>query len=197
MTAEKIVYIIPGFKQRTSGKAYKEIAAILKSEGYHPILITIPWKKTSISENTAYFLKEYKKVLAKKEYILGFSFGAMIAFLAATKVNTTGLILCSLSPYFQEDLEKMKKNPAAQITRRRYKDFSKLHCSSLAKRVKAGQIHMLYGAKEAKTLIKRVTETYGHLSSTDKYLIPIEKTTHDIGDKRYLTKIHQIAKIMN
>ncbi|MFI5265598.1 MAG: hypothetical protein ACHQT7_02540, partial [Candidatus Levyibacteriota bacterium] len=106
MIREKVIFIIPGFRQSTTSTAYKEIAKVLKSEGYHPILVKIPWKGSTISSSTEYFLKRFNKIDAKKKYILGFSYGAMIAFLAATKVKTTGLILCSMSPYFKEDLSK-------------------------------------------------------------------------------------------
>lgn len=112
----------------------------------------------------------------------------MIAFLASTKVEVKGLMLCSMSPYFKEDLSKMA---------RKHKDFSKLNFKTLAKKIRAEQILMLYGAKEAKSLIKRVTEAFYKISSPDKYLIPIHQTEHNIGDRRYLNKIHQAAKVLN
>lgn len=195
--SEKTVFVIPGFRQKADNKAYKEIAKILKGEGYRPILTNIPWKQTTISENTAYFLKQFKKIKTKEKYILGFSFGAMIAFIASTKVKVSGLILCSLSPYFQEDVLKDNNKWASSISTARYEDFSKLHAGTLAKNIKSGQTHFLYGAKEAKTLIKRVTETYGHIRSTRKHLIPIREAEHNIGDKRYLYKIQQIAKTLH
>ena len=117
---QKAVFIVPGFRQKPKNKAYKEIRKILKSEGYFPVLVNVPWKKSTISENTDYFLKIYKKIKARKKYVLGFSYGAMIAFIASTKVGASGLILCSLSPYFKEDTP-----------------FSQLHCGALAQKIKA------------------------------------------------------------
>lgn len=193
----KAIFIIPGYKHKPKNRAYKAIAKMLKSEGYDPIPITIPWKQTTISENTDYFLKKYKKINTNKKYILGFSFGAMIAFIASTKVSSSGLILCSLSPYFKEDISKASNRMISSITTQRYQDFSKLHCATLAKKIKAKQILMLYGAKEEKSLIKRVTQAFYQISLRRKYLILIEETEHDIGDKRYLYKIHQIAKKLN
>lgn len=104
----------------------------------------------------------------------------MIAFIASTKVEVCGLILCSLSPYFKEDLPS-----------------SRFHCDTVAKKTKAKQILMLYGAKEAKSLIKRATEAFDQISSAHKYLIPIRETEHNIGDKKYLNIIHQVAKVLN
>lgn len=197
MAEKKIVFIIPGYKHKPSHRAYSQLAKILKSEGYHPILITIPWEQSTISENTVYFLKEYKKIRAKKKYILGFSFGAMIAFIASTKVSACGVILCSLSPYFKEDLTKAPTSFSSSGTRMLYKDFSQLRCSTLAKQVKAKQILLLYGTNEAKSLTKRVSQVYRHISVTQKHLIPIKDTEHDIGDRKYLYTIRQVSKVLN
>lgn len=197
MTPKKTIFIIPGFRHIPTNKAYTEIAKILKKEGYSPIVVTIPWKHTTLSQNTEFFLKKYKKVHTKEKYILGFSFGAMIAFLASTKVSVDGLILCSLSPYFKEDMTRMNKNLHASLTMERYEDCSRLHAGRLSKQVKAKQTLLLYGEKEAKSLINRVNEIYDQIPSTHKYLLPILKTEHNIGDKRYLQKIHQIARTLN
>ncbi|MCL5071361.1 MAG: alpha/beta hydrolase [Actinobacteria bacterium] len=110
MSKRKTIFIIPGYRQRPENKAYKDLAKIVKAEGYNPVLISIPWKQTTISENCEYFLKLFKKINADEKYILGFSFGAMIAFLASTKISVSGLILCSLSPYFKEDLSELDEN---------------------------------------------------------------------------------------
>lgn len=197
MTEKKTIFIIPGFRHVPTNKAYTEIVKMLKKEGYSPIVVTIPWKHSTISQNTAFFLKKYKKIQTKEKYILGFSFGAMIAFLASTKVAVDGLILCSLSPYFKEDVLKMNKDVHASLTMERYADFSTLHSGRLTKQLKAKQVLLLYGQKEAKSLINRVNETYDQIPSTHKYLMPIWETEHNIGDKRYLEKIHQIARQLN
>ena len=60
MNKNKVVYVIPGFKQKPTNKAYQQITKILKKEGYYPVLIHVSWKETTISENTKFFLKEYK-----------------------------------------------------------------------------------------------------------------------------------------
>ena len=191
MFTKKTIFIIPGFNHLPTDKAYKQIVKILKKDGYSPILVNIPWKKATILENTKYFLKEYKKINSKNKYILGFSFGAMIAFIASTKVRSNGLILCSLSPFFKEDL------PVSKIVAKKNKDFYKLRSVSLAKKIKSEQILMMYGAQEARSLIRRANDTFNHISSANKFLFSIYKTEHDIGDKRYLNKIHQAARVLS
>lgn len=177
---QKIIFIIPGYRHIPTGRAYKELAGILKIQGYKPVLIKIPWRKTTISQNTQFFLKKYKRFTSREKYVLGFSLGAMIAFIASTKVKVSGLILCSLSPYFKEDLSS-----------------SEFKCKEIAKKTKAKQILMLYGAKEAKSLIKRVNEAFQQITLSNKNLISIKKTEHNIGDRRYLNTIDQVAKVLN
>ncbi|MDO8551226.1 MAG: hypothetical protein Q7S03_00895 [bacterium] len=194
---KRTVFIIPGYRHQATDKAYKEIARRLKKEGYSPILVNIPWKQTTISENTRYFLKKYRNKKTRNSYLLGFSFGAIIAFLASTKVSVSGLILCSLSPFFKEDLPKFSDNVFSPLKAERYQDFSRLHCATLAKKIKAKQIHLLYGTKEASSLKKRVADTYDKIPTAHKYLISIKEVEHNIGDIRYINKIHQIAKEIN
>lgn len=190
MKTAKVVYVIPGFRHTPKTKAYQKIAKILRGEGYKPVLVKIPWRQTTISENTEYFLKQYKKIKTRKKYILGFSFGAMIAMLASTKVSPSGLILCSLSPYFKEDIAKSGRGL-------RYEDFSKLHCKTLAKKVKAKSVNMLYGTKETKPLIRRVTKAYRQISASKKRLVAIKNIEHDIANKHYLQTIHTITKTLH
>lgn len=200
MAGEKFVFIVPGYRHKPTNKGYREIRKLLKKEGYSPISVAIPWKKSTISENTEFFLKKYKDIVAKKQikprqiYILGFSFGAMIAFLAATKISVKGLILCSLSPYFKEDLSKNKPTRLTVLQEKRWKDFSSFRNSNLSEKIKAKRIFMLYGTKESRSLIKRVTATFKKVSAQKKYLFPILNTQHDIADKKYLYTLHSIAK---
>lgn len=201
----KIAFVIPGYKHQPKNKAYKEIAKILKTEGYFPIVTSIPWKETTISENTAYFLEKYrelvterhKKLKKSKTYLIGFSFGAMIAFLASTKMKVSGLILCSLSPYFKEDLRTFNRNDFASITDKRYEDFLQLHSATIAKKTKAKHVLMLYGEKEAKSLIRRVRMTYRNIATENKYLITVHNTEHDINSRHYLQEIHHATKILH
>ncbi|MDP3941624.1 MAG: hypothetical protein Q8Q49_04940 [bacterium] len=196
MIEEKAIFIIPGFKQLPTDSSYKDLATILRNEGFFPILITIPWKKMTISQSAEFLLQELQKINAKKKYLLGFSFGAMIAFLTSTKTDLSGLILCSLSPYFKEDMSG-KNRRRSSMKKHLYRDFSKLHSGTLAKQIKADSILMLYGADEERTLIRRVIKTFEQIVSTKKYLLQITGADHDIGNKRYLQIIRKVAKTLN
>ena len=56
---------------------------------------------------------------------------------------------------------------------------------------------MLYGTLEARSLIYRVKETFGEIESKNKKLISIKRTEHNIGDKKYLRTIHQVALVLH
>ncbi len=191
--ADKVVFIIPGFMQRPNSREYREVSRILIEEGYFPIVVDVTWHKTTVSENTERFLEIFNSVDAKKKYILGFSFGAMIAFLASTKVEVAGLILCSMSPYFHEDLPKIGSN-WTPTTLARYQDFATLHCATLAKQLKAEQVLMLYGKDEAASLVNRARDAFEKITLENKYLIPVDGAQHNIGDSKYLLRIHQVAQ---
>lgn len=102
----KIVFLIPGFRQKISQKGYMNLRKRLQKDGFLVVPIAISWGGSTIADNTEFFLKKYAEKLAKLSisskdvYLLGFSYGALIAFLAATKISVKGLILCSLSPFF-------------------------------------------------------------------------------------------------
>lgn len=167
---------------------------MLKKQGYRTIVVPLPWKDTTISQNSELFLKKYKKITSQQKYILGFSFGAMIALLASTKVRSKGLILCSLSPYFQEDFAAVKRS---FVSDKMKEDFLTLSSQILAQKTKTKQILMLYGTLEPKALIRRVTNTFNQITSNHKFLLPIQATEHDLGNKRYLSTLHQATRHLN
>lgn len=184
----KAIFIIPGYRQSATSKTYQEIAATFRNEGFSPILVKIPWKNSTISDNTEYFLEKYKKIKARRKYILGFSYGAMIAFITTTKVSASGLILCSLSPYFKEDLPKKTTAAQSMLMIDRFNDFQKFHSGKIAKATKAKKVLMLYGAQESLPLIRRVVKTFSKIPSK-KHLIKVSRTEHEIGNHRYLNAI--------
>ncbi|MGE5042015.1 MAG: hypothetical protein ACM3IJ_03870 [Candidatus Levyibacteriota bacterium] len=193
MAEEKAIFIIPGYRQRPTQKAYRQLAQILKAEGYHPILVSIPWANTTISQNAEFFLKKLSRSKATEKYILGFSYGAMIALVASTRVKTDGLILCSLSPYFSEDLTT-KKTPKTKLMQKRYEDFTKMQCSELSSKVKTNKVLLLYGQEEAAVLVNRVKTAFGQVKTKKKYLIKVAGAEHEIGNKNYLSTIHFASK---
>lgn len=192
---KKIVFIIPGFRQKPTQIAYRNIAKLLRQEAYFPVRLSVTWKDTTLSENIADVVSKIKKKVHGKEkiYLLGFSYGAMIAFLAATKIPVKGLILCSLSPFFKEDLVKLPIS-ASDLQKKRHESFSLYKAKKVAQKVKAKKVMMFYGANESKPLIARVKKTFRHIPISGKYLLSVQNVEHNIADKKYMTAIHYATK---
>lgn len=195
MKRTKIVFIIPGFRHKISQKGYVDVKKRLKSEGYTVVSVAIPWRSSTIVENTDFFLKKYQEKITKYAalkdvYLFGFSYGALIAFLAATKIPVKGLILCSLSPFFKEDLPKNLPKNVSVLQEKRYGAFATLSSGKLAKKIKAKNVCMLYGEKESVRLIQRTKLAFSALASKKKYLFSIQNTQHNIADTKYISAIH-------
>lgn len=110
---KKVSYIIPGFREsHLKQSGYRKIAEYFEERGIQPIQVEIDWKyqkPARFKDFLAQFMKQYEKSRGAEVYLLGFSYGAVTAFLAESKIKPKGLILCLLSPYFEEDLKKMRR----------------------------------------------------------------------------------------
>ena len=138
------------------------------------------------------FLNIYEKNKADNNIFFGFSYGAMTAFLASLKVKADILILCSLSPYFQEDLPSLFKYWKKSVGKKRIKDFKTYKMSELVSKVRT-QTFILYGEREGKFIEKRANDTFNKIK-TDKQLIKVKGAKHDMGNKQYLEEIKKVIE---
>jgi len=127
-------------------------------------MIRIDWQRHVMSDYVAQFKQQYQKDQAEKNVVLGFSFGAMIALISAGELRPDKLVLCSLSPYFREDLKKMQatmsKHDASVIGRHRMEDFQQFSALSCARQVVSPTV-VFCGGREAKQyplLLRRCKE---------------------------------------
>lgn len=190
---KKVAYIVPGYGEtHLRQRSYKKIAQKCISNGIEPIYISIDWHKGDPENFYGYlqeFLSQYKKPIDTKVYVLGFSFGAMIAFLTAEKTKPDGLILCSLSPYFIEDLPTLK--PAwvkwfqDTFTKSKYRFYT------YASKITA-QTYIIVGDKEGDECIKRAKQAKKHIKNS--MLTVVEGAKHNINQKEYQTSIEKIIK---
>lgn len=190
MKQNKVAFIIPGFGESSKFKKYKDIAKTFEEKDINPIILNIPWKKKVMSDYVDFFLSEYFKIEAKEVYTLGFSFGAMISFITSTKVNINTQILCSLSPYFKEDLSVIRKWWLKGVGKHRVENFHQYSYKELSSKVKA-QTFLFVGAKETKEIL-HTDKTIFSLLNCKKSLTLVENAKHDIGDKKYLESINEI-----
>ncbi len=187
---EKIVYIIPGYGEtHLSRKAYGKLAKAFESRGIMPIHVKINWharKPRRFRDYVVQFLKQYKNRKNEEAYVLGFSYGATIAFLSEPKTNPSTLILCSLSPYFSEDLEHFK--PSWLKWFRKNFTESDYVFNKLAPKIKS-KTFLFVGDKEGPEALRRAKDAKRKIKGSK--LTIIKKTKHNIGQKEYLSELNK------
>lgn len=190
---KKDIFIIPGFKEKISDKAYVSLKNLFIKKGFTVHLVPIVWNYKTISDQITQFEEFYKKKKSKNNYILGFSFGAVIAFAAANKLKPKKLFLCSLSPYFKEDLKLIPNTWKKFVGKKRILDFSKLIFGKLAKEINIKTKTLVFiGEEESKkyiTLKKRCEDAKSKIKNSK--LIVIKNAPHDIGNKYYLEALDE------
>ena len=192
---KRVVFVLPGFKHSPDRKIYKNVILAFESKGIKSIPVKINWEHRTISQINEDFLKEYNSVSAEEKYLFGFSFGAVIALITSTKVYPKAQILCSISPYFKEDLPFIFKSWKKMIGKKRMEDFKNLSISDFAPKVKT-ETYLLYGTKETKFIEKRAKDTFGKLRSK-RHLVAVDSARHDIGNPRYLDEIKKVVSSLN
>lgn len=190
-----VVYIIPGFKGSSKEKEYQAVAELFRAKNFDTVLVKIDWKYKTVSSWVDQFLTNYYKNENRKTYFFGFSFGAVISLVASTKVNVDTQILCSLSPYFKEDLPSLFKSWRKWIGVKRTEHFRQLKMTELAPLVKV-ETYILYGTREGKFIEARAKDTYEKLKCK-RFLISVEDSEHDIGNPEYLSQIKKVVDLIN
>ena len=78
------------------------------AKGFTVSLVPITWERATMTDYAVEFESFYEKHKANDNYVLGFSYGAVIAFITANKLKPKKIYLCSLSSDFKEDVRSMK-----------------------------------------------------------------------------------------
>ncbi len=134
----------------------------------------------------------YRKYQTEENHVFGFSYGAVIAFSSAEKLEVDKLYLCSLSPDFCEDLIDMQEWIKKYIGIRRLRDCLRRSGRELAKQLSVPTV-ILYGEKEATEFPKiktRAMETK-ELAKSVK-VIEVKDAPHDISFPAYREAIEKI-----
>lgn len=191
---KKVVFLLPGFKHSPYGKIYKNVIEAFETKSIQTVPVKINWQYRTISQISEDFLKEYNKVSADEKYLFGFSFGALISFIIATKMNPKAQILCSLSPYFKEDLPFIFKSWKKMVGKKRMDDFKNISILNLVPQVKT-ETYLLYGTKEGKFIEKRAKDIFERLRCR-KHLVPVEGAKHDISNPLYIQEIRKLISAL-
>jgi hypothetical protein len=107
LSISRIVLIIPGKMQKTSDEAYHKVGNYYVSKGITPVFIDINWEDVGLNDiaiAASQVSKEIMNIYPDKHiYLFGFSFGAAIAYKISESIHPDHVVLCSMSPVFEED----------------------------------------------------------------------------------------------
>lgn len=185
-------YLIPGWGEDLKDRDYQAVLDVYKNAGYKAELISVDWNYKTIDD----YVDEVRKKISKKDLrdslLSGFSWGAMIALvLAAEYQSPKKLLLFSLSPYFAEDLPRLKKSWIDGVGKARLKAFKNLPMEPLAKKVNCPTL-IFAGTQEGAELEHRVKEA--HRLVTGSKLFMLDGVKHDVADRRYVEALRKELK---
>lgn len=84
---KKVAFVIPGFKHSPDRKIYKNVIAEFNKKGVKTVPVKITWNFKTLTDWVKEFLQVYEKNKGNENILFGFSYGAMIAFIASTKIK--------------------------------------------------------------------------------------------------------------
>jgi len=185
----KTFFLIPGFKMQIRDKSFGWLVKFLKDQGFRVVGVPVKWRYQTLSQNAESFKEFFNKNKGEVNYILGFSYGAVITLLTANELNPKKIFLCSLSPDFPEDTVHMKRWIMKYIGKKRFDDVKTRSGRKLAKELKVPSV-VFYGEKEGKQyprLKVRCEETV-KLAKNSKLII-IKNATHKIDHPAYIEAV--------
>jgi pimeloyl-ACP methyl ester carboxylesterase len=164
------VFIIAGLDIHNTASSDKceELRRAIQEKGHEVYPVDISWRQTTPSQFAKKFLPLYIAHKSADNIVIGNSFGAVVALLTAAELRPDKLILCSLSPFFEEDVRKKAwptKRHRDKLGIRRLKDISNYSCEDLAEDLNRAKIKttVMYGEREHQSsppLVARAKEMH-------------------------------------
>ncbi len=183
-------YILPGWGHRITDRNYRKLISIVsKKYLFTPLALSTRNRKYSLGgpEPVSTILKKIEEQIAKpcgRDVILGFSVGALQAYLLARRLDFKHAILCSLSPVLGKDILLYRKKELSDFSLVQRREMKKMNYPPLATK----KVTLLYGGKEhitVKNRAKRLSKRKGWRA------IEIRNADHDLGDA-YLKGIKKV-----
>jgi pimeloyl-ACP methyl ester carboxylesterase len=97
---EKVLYVIPGWKDSCKDKRYQQLAAAAKKKGYNVVCHDIDWSRS---------LSPQVFAVPENAVVFGFSLGAILAWLVAQRYPCQHIILASMTPHYSFTDPEIKK----------------------------------------------------------------------------------------
>lgn len=195
----KTVFIIPGAGQRADMPHYQQIGELFEKQGITPAYIGINWRMRQSIEDCAEEAEGHiRKVLEERPndqlYFLGFSIGAMVAHYLSAHYEAKAQILCSMSPFFKEDIEHLP------FLTRLISNFMIYPGSERPKypnpfAYKMMDTYWLIGEKESRYLNEKIISKRQELYP-EANLVMVKNTRHDISAPEYIKAISNVITLL-
>jgi len=191
---KKTFFIVPGFYGEPTDNNFKWLSRFLKQKGFDVKIVPIKWRYLTMLEYSKQFVNYYKKHTSGKNYVLGFSYGAVIAFLTANELRPRKIFLCSLSPDFKEDLRAMKPWMRKYVGKKRIENIKTRSGVKIAKSLNIPSV-IFYGEIEARQFpqLKIRCEQTGKLAAKSKVVV-VKDAPHKIDHINYIASIQNELK---
>lgn len=185
----KTIFIIPGFKQKPRDKCFQWLENFLRQKGFNVVRISIIWDHHTMSDYVAEFKKQYNSHRTGNDYVLGFSYGAVVALISANELRPKKIYLCSLSSDFKEDIGAMKPWIRKLVGKKRIGDMKKRSGREFAKNLAVPSV-IFYGETEGKKYpqLKIRCEETAKYSKRSKLVI-VDNAPHKIDYPAYTKAI--------
>lgn len=187
---DNITLIVPGMNQTYSDPGYDSIGAFYKTSGITPIYVEINWNTVGLNTLSAIAVKISDMVKdsfpQSNVYLFGFSFGGVICLKVSQSLHIEHLLLCSMSPLFEED-RIHQISPFRQIMNMVINSSSSGLSYSKSRET---CLVFLYGDHDSFLLNKTIINTRrGFFTCNETHIVP--DTRHDISGRQYLEAIKQ------
>ncbi len=187
----KTVLLIPGFQESLKSHNYAATIKAIEGKGYKVTFVQIEWKYSTIDNWVDELEIVYRRHKPKDTILAGFSYGAMTAFVTASKQTPAELWLFSLSPYFAEDIPFLKPAWLRNIGRKRVENFKHLSFNVLAEKITCKTL-LFIGEKEAlkyPNIKRRVSAAEKALKNSK--VIQVPNCGHDATSPKYVEAIQR------
>lgn len=190
---KKTLFIIPGFMEKSTNGRYDKLIKVFKEKSFNIIHVPIIWKYKTYTDYASQFQEFYQKNRTGNDFVLGFSYGAVVAFMTAPQIKPKRLFLCSISNTFNEDLKDMDKKRDLIIKfigKRRFLDAQNISADKIAQEIKT-PVDIFIGEKEMANLQFKKRNYSIHKIIKQSKLILIKDTDHEINNKEYAVSINK------
>ncbi|MFP4402392.1 MAG: hypothetical protein ACLFPL_04120 [Candidatus Nanoarchaeia archaeon] len=103
-------------------------------------------------------------------------------------------MLCSLSPFFKEDLTAITKSWKKSLGKNKYNDFNNISFGKIAQQLSSStSVYILFGEREVTQLIRRAHRAHSIIKNSQ--LIRIPNVKHQLSHPNYNKAITKELKI--